>query len=90
MDYTIENEIIKVTVSSTGAEIQSIVGKHIGNEYIWQADPEIWGRHAPVLFPIVGKLKNDEYSYQARPTTWANTALPEIWNLSWRNKPRKS
>lgn len=66
MDYTIENEIIKVTVSSTGAEIQSIVGKHIGNEYIWQADPEIWGRYAPILFPIVGKLKNDEYSYQGK------------------------
>ncbi|MBT8809345.1 aldose 1-epimerase family protein [Lactobacillus delbrueckii subsp. bulgaricus] len=66
MDYTIENEILKVTVSSRGAELQSVIGKHIGNEYIWQADPEVWGRHAPVLFPIVGKLKNDEYSYQGQ------------------------
>ena len=28
--------------------------------------PEIWGRHAPVLFPIVGRLKNDEYKYQGK------------------------
>jgi hypothetical protein len=32
MDYTIENEILKVTVSSRGAELQSVIGKHIGNE----------------------------------------------------------
>lgn len=66
MEYTIENGIIKVTVSTHGAEIQSIVGKHLGNEYIWQADPAVWGRHAPVLFPIVGRLKNDSYTYKGK------------------------
>src|SRR5690606_7747767 len=35
-----------------------------GLEYIWQADPKVWNRHAPVLFPIVGKLKNDTYRTQ--------------------------
>ena len=30
-----------------------------GREYLWQADPTFWGKHAPVLFPIVGSLRGD-------------------------------
>lgn len=66
MDYTIKNSILQVVISSTGAEIQSIKSQHSGYEYIWQADQNVWHRHAPVLFPIVGKLKNDEYTYQGK------------------------
>ena len=66
MDYTIKNNINEVVISDHGAEVQSVKGAHTGEEYILQADPEIWGRHAPVLFPIVGRLKNDEYKYQGK------------------------
>ncbi|WEV71598.1 aldose 1-epimerase family protein [Lactobacillus sp. ESL0785] len=66
MDYTIKNSILQVVISSKGAEIQSIKSQHNGYEYIWQADPNVWGRHAPVLFPIVGRLKDDEYTYQGK------------------------
>ena len=62
MDYTIKNNMIEVVISDHGAEVQSVKGAHTGEEYMWQADPEIWGRHAPVLFPIVGRLKNDEFA----------------------------
>ncbi len=66
MDYTIKNNMIEVVISDHGAEVQCVKGAHTGEEYMWQADPEIWGRHAPVLFPIVGRLKNDEYKYQGK------------------------
>lgn len=66
MNYTIKNNMIEVVISDHGAEVQSVKGAHTGEEYMWQADPEIWGRHAPVLFPIVGRLKNDEYKYQGK------------------------
>ena len=66
MDSTIKNNIIEVVISDHGAEVQSVKGAHTGEEYMWQADPEFWGRHAPVLFPIVGRLKNDEYKYQGK------------------------
>ena len=66
MDYTIKNNMIEVVISDHGAEVQSVKGAHTGEEYMWQADSEIWGRHAPVLFPIVGRLKNDEYKYQGK------------------------
>ena len=64
MNYTIKNNILTVTISSKGAEIQSVKGSHTDYEYIWQADPEVWNRHSPILFPIVGRLKNDQYTYK--------------------------
>ncbi|RMC48774.1 aldose 1-epimerase family protein [Lactobacillus sp. ESL0228] len=66
MDYTIKNSILQVIISSMGAEVQSIKSQHSGFEYIWQADPKVWRRHAPILFPFVGKLKNDQYTYQGK------------------------
>ncbi len=66
MNYTIQNNMLKVTISDLGAEIQSVKSRHTGHEYIWQANPNIWGWHAPILFPIVGRLKNDQYSYRGR------------------------
>ena len=33
---------------------------------MWEGEKEIWGRHAPVLFPIVGKLKNNSYRYNGK------------------------
>lgn len=66
MDYTIKNNMLEVTISSKGAEIKSVKGRHTGYEYMWQADLEIWDRHAPILFPIVGRLKDDQYTYQGK------------------------
>ncbi len=55
----LSNSQIKVQIAPLGAELQSLVYKD--KEYLWQADPNIWGRHAPVLFPIVGRVWNDTY-----------------------------
>lgn len=51
------NEIQHIQVSTHGAELQSLVAN--GREYLWQGDPEFWGRRAPILFPIVGRLADD-------------------------------
>lgn len=61
MNYILENENWTVQIKSEGAELCSVKNKKTNREYIWQADPEVWARHAPVLFPIVGRLKNDQY-----------------------------
>lgn len=61
-EVTLQNEVLQVTVSSDGAEMQSIYHKKYNREYLWQGDDKIWGRKAPVLFPIVGRLENDSYS----------------------------
>lgn len=69
MQYTIENDHLRLTVESCGAEAVSVVNKHSGAEMLWNADPKVWPRHAPVLFPYTGKLtggkmlaKGQEYS----------------------------
>jgi len=56
----LENNFLKVTISPIGAEMISIVHKETQNEHLWQADPAIWNRHAPNLFPVVGGLINNE------------------------------
>jgi galactose mutarotase-like enzyme len=67
MTYFLENEQCRVGINSHGAELSSFIRKDLGElEYIWEADPAVWGRHAPVLFPIVGRLPQDEFSYQGQ------------------------
>lgn len=56
MIYTIENELLKVSVTTWGAQLCSVVRKCDGAEHIWQADKSVWGYHAPILFPYAGKL----------------------------------
>lgn len=62
MLYTIENDLFTVQISSKGAELCSMKSKTSDTEYVWQADASIWGRHAPILFPIIGRLKDKKYS----------------------------
>ena len=61
---TLENELLKVVVSPAGAELQSIVHKENGLEYLWQGDAAYWGKRSPVLFPIVGGLKDGIYYFK--------------------------
>lgn len=56
MEYCIENEYIKVTVTTWGAQVKSVKRKADGVEHMWQADKEVWGYHAPILFPHTGKV----------------------------------
>jgi galactose mutarotase-like enzyme len=61
MISSIENEFLKISAKDSGAELISIKNKKNNLEYLWQGDPQFWGRRAPVLFPIVGKLKGNKY-----------------------------
>lgn len=61
---TIENDILSVTIAEMGAEIQSVIDKKTDHEFIWQGDSKVWGRSAPVLFPIVGSLNQNTLNYQ--------------------------
>ena len=58
MDYILENEYLKVTVTTWGAQLKSVVRKSDGVEHMWQADKSHWGYHEPILFPFCGKVKD--------------------------------
>lgn len=64
MTIKLENHFYQVLVDLHGAELTSVYDKVHNMERLWQADPKVWARHAPVLFPIVGKLQDDQYRYQ--------------------------
>lgn len=57
----IKNNHLKLEISETGAEIQSIWFN--GEERLWNGDEKFWTGRAPVLFPICSGLKDDEYIY---------------------------
>ena len=57
-EFTIENDYLKVTVTTWGAQVKSVIRKCDGVEHIWQADKAVWGFHAPILFPHAGRVVN--------------------------------
>ena len=63
MEFTIENNFLCVRVQSRGAELCSVVKKETGEEMLWQADPAVWNRHAPILFPYCGRLKGGAFTH---------------------------
>ena len=58
MDF-LQNGILSAAINPKGAELYSL--ELDGIERIWQGDPAIWGRHAPLLFPFIGRLKDQQY-----------------------------
>ena len=69
MRHVLENDILRVEIDSFGAELKSAKNKATGQEYMWQGDPQYWGRTSPVLFPFVGSLKDKCYRYEGKTYT---------------------
>jgi galactose mutarotase-like enzyme len=56
----LENDFLKVDSSTKGAQLTSVFDKAGQRELLWNADPQVWGYHAPNLFPVVGGLIDNE------------------------------
>lgn len=63
---TLKNETLTITINPHGAELSSVIDNRTGYEFMWQGDPKLWGRRAPVLFPNVGKFKEDTYQHEGK------------------------
>jgi galactose mutarotase-like enzyme len=59
----ISNSKITAEIHSNGAELISLKNNQSNREYIWNGNPQFWGKHSPILFPIVGTLKTNSYRY---------------------------
>ena len=57
----LENGSLYIEINRKGAELARIYDKCRKQEILWEADPKIWGRHSPVLFPFVGKSYENQY-----------------------------
>lgn len=58
------NDYLTASFTTKGAELTGLYDKNKVVEYIWQADPNVWGRHAPILFPIVGQLFQNTLNFR--------------------------
>ena len=66
MIYSIENEVLKVSVNSLGAQLWSVQSKKTGVEYIWQGDTAFWGGRAYNLFPFIGRMFEGKFLYEGK------------------------
>ena len=64
--FTLENDELLVTVARHGAELTRIYDKKADREVLWCAEPSVWNRHAPVLFPFVGKCYEGAYVHDGK------------------------
>ncbi len=62
MQYTIQNEALRLTVDTHGAQMMSLRTAD-ATEYLWQGDAAYWAERAPILFPIAGRLQDEAYRY---------------------------
>lgn len=66
MDLVLESKFLTARFKRRGAELCSIRSNLTGTEFIWQADPAHWAKHAPILFPVVGRLRDDTYTLKGK------------------------
>jgi len=83
----LENDRLLIEVNRSGSELARIYDKKKNREVLWDAKPEIWSRHAPILFPFVGKCFEGQYCYEG--TTYSMTphgfARDSQFDLSFAN-----
>ncbi len=66
MIYSIENEKLKISVNSMGAELYSLYSKKTNTEYLWQGDPKYWTGRAYNLFPFIGRMYEGIFRYDGK------------------------
>lgn len=62
---TLKSELLTVRIEDVGAQLAS-VKNNAGTEYIWEGKPDIWGRHAPLLFPVISRLQDNQYTLNGK------------------------
>ncbi|MBQ5929840.1 MAG: aldose 1-epimerase family protein [Clostridia bacterium] len=66
MIYSIENEFLKISVDTLGAQLWSVYSKKTNTEYLWQGDGAFWGGRAYNLFPFIGRMYEGKFSYDGK------------------------
>ena len=78
--FTLENEELLITIERHGAQLSRIYDKKADREILWNADPAIWNRHSPILFPFIGKSVDGKYRYEGKEL--ASATLPTLKSIN--------
>ncbi len=89
MNYSINNDNLKVIVDSLGSELSSIKTAD-GHEYLWQGSPESWMGRSPILFPIIGGLADDRYYLDGKTYSMASHGFARKKNWSVQQSEGRS
>ena len=71
---------VRISIAERGAEIVSV--KKGAREYIWQADPQFWAKHSPLLFPVCGRLRDFTYTYAGKSYHMGNHGFAQRMTFS--------
>ena len=67
MDYRVENELLTLTVSDHGAELQDLRRKAAPDApLLWDGKKEHWPRRAPICFPWCGRVEENWYEFEGK------------------------
>ncbi len=81
MEFFLENEEVRVKVSSKAGQIESIFNKRTGNEHYWQYDSAVWPRRTSICFPVCGLLTDEEYRYEGKTYSLPNHGILREYDL---------
>ena len=62
--YSIASDHLRASIKAHGAELCRLQAGAL--DLLWDGDPAVWGRQAPVLFPVVGALKQGRLVHQGQ------------------------
>ena len=65
-EFILENEDLKVTISTDGAQIYSIIYKEDGSERMWNGNEKYWAQRSPILFPQVGNTHDKKQVFKGK------------------------
>lgn len=64
--HFLETEALSFAIADRGAELSRVWDRELNCERLWGADPAVWNRHAPILFPFVGRVIDGKYRLNGR------------------------
>lgn len=82
MKIILENDSIKATIDSLGAELIHLTLKDTDYDYMWKGDPAYWGGRSPVLFPIIGSLNEGNILIEGKTYTMGNHGFARKSNFA--------
>lgn len=79
----LENDALSIQINEYGAELSRIYDKRKERDVLWDATPEVWPRHAPILFPFIGNCYEGKYQHEGRvyPMTSHGFARDSVFEL---------
>ncbi len=90
MIYCIENEHLKISVNSMGAELYSLYSKKTNTEYLWQGDKNYWSGRAYNLFPFIGRMVEGYYLYEGEKYPSRTHGLARYFEFSLESQTQNS